>query len=230
MDNTGNAYVTGVTDAASFDDFPTGALDPAGPFQPERVQGSSTDAFVTKINPAGTKLVYSTFLGGRAFDRGNGIAVDNTGNAYVTGVTDAASFDDFPTGALDPAGPFQPERVQGSSTDAFVTKINPAGTKLVYSTFLGGREFARGNGIAVDNAGNAYVTGFTDFASIDDFPTAAQDPAGPVQPKRVQSSVIDVFVAKISEGNDDREVEAEEEEGVGGCFIGAVLFRIGYGK
>jgi hypothetical protein len=113
------------------------------------------NAFVTKVNPAGTSLVYSTYLGGSGKgsngDRGNGIAVDGSGNAYVTGSTYSA---DFPL--QDP--------IQSSfagTMAAFVTKVNPAGTAWVYSTFLGGAGYSLGSGIAVDPAGNAFVTGDT---------------------------------------------------------------------
>ena len=83
---------------------------------------------MTKINAAGSALVYSTYLGGSGNDYGNGIAVDGSGNAYVTGSTESTN---FPT-----ANPLQASN--GGSSDAFVTKINAAGSALVYSTYLGG--------------------------------------------------------------------------------------------
>ena len=98
-------------------------------------------------------LVYSTYLGGSSDDEGTGIAVDSSGNAYVTGVTQST---DFPT-----AHPLQ--AVYGGGMvygDAFVAKLNPAGSALVYSTYLGGSGVDEGTGIAVDSAGNAYVTGY----------------------------------------------------------------------
>ena len=117
------------------------------------------DMFVTKLNPAGSALVYSTFLGGSDFESGGGLKVDAAGNAYVAGLTGSA---DFPTtpGAFDttPAG------------DAFITKLNPAGSALVYSTALGGSEGESANAVTVDAAGNAWVTGSTSSA---DFPTSA---------------------------------------------------------
>jgi hypothetical protein len=150
VDGAGNAYVTGFTFSA---DFPTtpGAFDTT--FNP-----GTFDAFVTKLNPAGSALVYSTYLGGASTDQGFGIAVDAAGNAYVTGWTVSA---DFPTtpGAFD---------TTAAGADAFVTKLNPAGSALVYSTYLGGASTDQGFGIAVDGAGNAYVTGLTVSA---DFPT-----------------------------------------------------------
>jgi hypothetical protein len=121
-------------------------------------------------------LVYSTYLGGSGVDEGNGIAVDNSGNAYVTGVTGSLN---FPT-----ANPLQASRGGGFAFglfNAFVTKINAAGSALVYSTYLGGSSgYDIGQGIAVDGSGNAYLTGYTgstDFRLLCTPPTwAAADP------------------------------------------------------
>jgi hypothetical protein len=143
VDAAGNAYVTGGTSSNNFPTTP-------GAFQ--RVPGGDDDAFVTKLNPTGSALVYSTYLGGSGFDDPSGIAIDTTGNAYVTGGTDS----DFPT----TPGAFQPS-FGGGFGDGFVTKLNATGSALVYSTFLGGSEFDVGLSIAVEAAGNAYVTGFT---------------------------------------------------------------------
>lgn len=169
-DGRGNAYVTGV---ARSPDFPT----TAGAFQricsTAPVFGFCTIAFVTKINPAGTSLVYSTLLGGA--DRGpfepggwsgtgRGIAVDEYGFAYVTGESFVS---DFPT----TPGSFKPATVSGN---AFVTKLNLDGTGLVYSTYLGGNVTPAGgqgyefvSDIEVDAVGNAYVAGTT---ASSDFP------------------------------------------------------------
>ena len=148
LDGAGNAYVTGWTESANFPTTPGAfqtTLLPAG--------GSGVTisaAFATKLNPAGTGLVYSTFLGGSQGAMGNGIAVDNAGDAYVTGQVAST---DFPT----TAGAYQSYDAGG--WDAFVTKFNPAGSALVYSTYLGGSTQDVGNAIAVDSVGNAYVTG-----------------------------------------------------------------------
>ena len=152
VDSAGDAYVTGTTYST---DFPT----TAGAFQTSLGGGGNGDAFVTKLNPTGTALVYSTYLSGTNYDGCNGIAVDTAGNAYVTGDTTST---DFPT----TTGAFQTTYRGGG--DAFVTKLNSTGTALVYSTFLGGTNGDGGLGIAVDTAGNAYVTGDT---TSTDFPT-----------------------------------------------------------
>ncbi len=149
VDADGNVYVTGVTNSL---DFPTNV-----PFQP--ATGGFHDAFISKLNPVGNGLLYSTYLGGSGEDSGDGIALDSSGNAYVTGGT--ASLD-FPT-----AKPLHP--VHLGIDDAFVTKLNSAGSALVYSTFLGGSGSDTGEGIAVDSVGSAYIVGTTNSA---DFPTA----------------------------------------------------------
>src|SRR5205807_465473 len=118
--------------------------------------GSSQNAFVTKINAAGTALVYSTYLGGTGMDAGKGIAVDAAGAAYVTGYTQSS---DFTAGCTDSCMVLN--GTLGGVQDAFVTKLDPTGSALVYSTYLGGSDYDGGSGIAVDSAGAAYVTGYT---------------------------------------------------------------------
>jgi len=172
VDASGNTYVTGYTGSG---DFPT---------TPEAFQtspGVGGDAFVTKLNVAGSALVYSTYLGGDNPEWTNGIAVDATGNAYVTGFTVSS---DFPT---------TPETIQtsygGGNSDAFVTKFNADGKTLAYSTYLGGGNYEVANGIALDGAGNAYVTGYT--GSSDFFTTS-----GAFQTSYGGGN-SDAFVAKI---------------------------------
>ena len=156
VDTSGNAYVTGHTESA---DFPTtpGAFD-------RNLDGFKEDIFVTKLNAAGSALLYSTYLGGIGRDLGYGIAVDGTGNAYITGQTD---FIDFPT------TPDAFDRSHNGQEDAFVTKLDTAGSSLVYSTYLGGGGQEIGFGITVDHASNAYLTGVTDST---DFPTTPSAP------------------------------------------------------
>src|ERR1017187_6500325 len=139
VDNSGSAYVAGYTTST---DFPT-----MNPLQPAKA-GGDTDAFVAKLSPEGSALIYSTYLGGSRNDYGWGIAVDSLGNAYITGNTTST---DFPT-----MNPLQPAEADGGGDgDAFVAKLNPTGSALVYSTYLGGGGNYTGSGIAVDNSGNA---------------------------------------------------------------------------
>jgi hypothetical protein len=163
VDSSGSAYVTGLTNSfgfptenpiqASCDDcgYSTGVL-------------SDGDAFVTKFSPDGSSLMYSTYLGGSEADWGQAIAVDSSGSAYVTGLTQST---DFPT-----SNPFQAANASilltTTGANAFVAKLNPSGSALVYSTYLGGADEDYGAGIAVDSNGSAYVTG---FAQSHNFPT-----------------------------------------------------------
>jgi hypothetical protein len=151
VDSVGNAYVTGETPSSN---FPT-----KNPLQPANDGGG--EAFVTKIDPSGSALVYSTYLGGSGAEVGRGIAVDSAGNAYVSGFTNST---DFPT-----KNPLQANN-GGGSNDAFVAKITLAGSALVYSTYLGGNGDDKGTAIAVDNSGDAYVTG---VAGSSNFPTTS---------------------------------------------------------
>ncbi|HEV2492095.1 MAG TPA: choice-of-anchor D domain-containing protein [Terriglobia bacterium] len=153
VDSSGNAYVAGETFSS---DFPTtsGAFD--------RTYAGAGDAFVLKLSANGSALVYSTFLGGSATDEACGVAVDSLGDAYVTGRTYSTN---FPT-----ASPIQASNGGNNDADAFVTELNAAGSSLVYSTYLGGSGPDKGAAIAVDAAGNAYVTGFTKST---DFPLAS---------------------------------------------------------
>jgi hypothetical protein len=169
VDRAGNAYLTGYTLST---DFPT--LAAAYPDA-----GGGTDAFVTKLNPAGTERVYSTYLGGSGGDSGNSVAVDISGNAYVTGTTSSV---DFPISE----GAFQ--TTSGGGFDAFVTKLNALGTAQVYSTYLGGSDSDGGNSVAVDISGNAYVTGSTSSVDFWISEGASQTASG---------GGIDAFVTKV---------------------------------
>jgi hypothetical protein len=175
VDSSGSAYLTGNTFSP---DFPT-----VNAFQPTLVsaQGSlRDDAFVTKLNPSGTAFVYSTFLGGSNFDQGIAIAVDGSGNAYITG---GASSPEFPI-----YNAFQP--TQNSAVHGFLTKLNATGSGLVYSTFLGGDG---GLAIAVDSSENVYVAGDTSSPS---FPTA-----NPLQ-STFGGGPYDAFITKINSNGD----------------------------
>ena len=141
LDCSGNAYITGYTDPAS---FPT-----RNPIQASNA--GLWDAFVTKINAAGSALVYSTYLGGSGFEYGLGIATDSKGNAYVTGPTYSTN---FPT-----KNPIQASNA--GMMDTFITKINAAGSALIYSTYFGGSFNDYAEAIALDSNRNAYITGYT---------------------------------------------------------------------
>jgi Beta-propeller repeat len=172
VDGAGNIYVTGQTASAN---YPT----TAGVF--DRGYNNNTDVFVTKLDSSGSTIVYSTFIGGSAFDSGNGIAVDASGAAYVAGFSGSLNY---------PTTPGSFDTTQNGGSDAFVTKLDPTGSRLEYSTYLGGAGFSfeGANGIAVDHEGSAYVTGFTGSAVY---------PATPGAHDTTHNGRNDVFVTKL---------------------------------
>lgn len=184
IDPAGNAYVTGFTQSL---DFPmVNALQPRiGDANPASQKGG--DGFVAKLNPSGSGLVYSTYLGGSAYDVASGIAVDSAGNAYVTGYTSSS---DFPV-----VNPLQSSYggadANGTAIgDAFVAKLNASGSALLYSSYVGGGGDEEARSIAVDSAGNAYITGYT---TSSDFPIT-----NPLQ--AAISGSADAFVTKVGTG------------------------------
>ncbi len=175
VDQAGNAYATGTTAST---DFPTAnAIQPA-------LRGSS-DAFVTKINSSGSALVYSTYLAGSAGAAGVGIAADSAGSAYVTGPTNST---DFPVvNAIQP--------INGGFVDAFVTKFTPNGGAIDFSTYLGGLNEDQAVAIAVDGAGSAYITGFTNSKK---FPATLLAFQQSLKKNKAFPSAADAFITKIA--------------------------------
>jgi hypothetical protein len=160
VDSSGNAYVTGWTKSTNFPILNQYMSDPGDSF--------NEDAFVAKLDTTQsgtTSLLYSTYLGGNSGDFGYGIALDSSGNAYVTGYTDSADFPTLNQYQTDPTD---------TAADVFVTKLDTTqsgSTSLLYSTYLGGNSGDSGYGIALDSSGNAYVAGITEST---DFPTLNQ--------------------------------------------------------
>jgi hypothetical protein len=169
VDTDGNAYITGETDS---EDFPV-MIGPG-----LTLCGFHDDVFVLKLNASGTALIYSGYIGGSQDDWGNGIAIDNLGNAYVTGT---AMSSDFPV----VVGPGLTSKGNG---DAFVAKVDTSGTHLVYCGYIGGTLRDEGNGIAVDGSGHAYIAGTT---MSSDFPVV-------VGPGLTSKGPGDAFVAKVN--------------------------------
>ena len=155
VDSKGNAYVTGSTISSDFPTTPR-ANDTS-------YNGGTADVFVLKLNSSGSKLIYSTFIGGIYTDEGLDMAIDTTSNVFVSGYTTSL---DFPTtpGAFD-------TKLNGNNLTGFVFKLNWNGSALIYSTFLGGTELDLGTGIAIDSTGNAFVSGWT---MSSDFPTTLE--------------------------------------------------------
>ena len=169
VDAAGEAHVSGYTASV---DFPT----TTGAFQ-QYYGGGSYDGFLAKLNGAGSALVYATYLGGMANDTAAAVALDPSGNIYVTGQTQSTN---FPT--------VNPLQATSSEGDAFVVKMSAAG-QVEYSTYLGGTGLTNGTGIAADAAGNAYVTGSTDTS---DFPVTANAYQG------VNNGLYNAFVATLN--------------------------------
>jgi hypothetical protein len=203
-DASGNAYITGQTSST---DFPVTAGS-------SLTFGGSQDAFVAKVNADGTELVYSGCIGSSGDEEGHGIAVDGSGSAYVTGWTFAGSAtSDFPVVV-------GPDLTYNGSQDVFVAKLNAAGTAFIYCGFIGGWANDMGKAIAVDGAGNAYVTG----RAASDFPVK-------VGPDLTHNEWYDVFVAKVNAagtdlvyagyigGWDDEEGEGIAVDGSGNAYV-----------
>lgn len=228
VDSMGNAYVTGESTSS---DFPV----TLGAFQEDSPSIDSSSAFAAKLNPDGSQLIYSTFLGGTNDDEGTGIAVDIHGNAYVTGETASPDFpitlgafqEDFPSdfNTVEPPDENDELELQQNTVDSvFVTKLSTDGSSLIYSTFLGGSDDDEGSDIAVDDMGNAYVTGET---TSENFPTTL----GAFQ-ETSRGGVDDVFVTKLNSngsaliystllsGSDDDEARSIAIDRMGNAYVG----------
>jgi hypothetical protein len=154
VDETGSAYVIGISDSTNFPTTP-------GAFQPADPDSGKFDATVTKLDPSGSRLVYSTYLGGSADDFGFGIAVDAEGSAHVTQGTFST---DFPT----TPDAFQRVDPDAATQDSYLAKLDPAGSRLLYSTYMGGNGEDFGTTVAVDARGGVYMATRT---TSTDFPT-----------------------------------------------------------
>jgi hypothetical protein len=178
VDAAGNAYITGITQSP-----PPGFPTVVGP---DLTINGSDDAFVAKVNAAGTALVYSGYIGGAAADQGYAIAVDNAGNAYVAGRTSSLE-NTFPVVG-------GPDSVANGGADAFIAKVNASGATLGFAGYLGGLFTDQAFGIAVDAVGNTYVTGETD-STESSFPVLAG-------PDVSYNNATDAFIAKYNDFQD----------------------------
>jgi uncharacterized protein (AIM24 family) len=172
LDLSGNAYITGYTSSSNYNITP-------GAFQ-TTISGSS-DVFVTKLNNTGSALIYSTYIGGSNNDYAYAIAIDPSGNAYITGTTESTDFDITP-------GAFQ-SGFAGGFKDVFVTKLNSTGTALIYSTYVGGNGGDIAQDINIDASGNAFITGDTKSTDYDITPGVFQ---------AANAGNSDVFVTKLN--------------------------------
>ena len=178
VDGSGNAYVAGYTTSSEAQGLPVTV-------GPDLTFNGTTDVFVAKVNAAGTALVYCGYVGGSNIEFPTGIAVDGSGSAYVSGYGLSTEADGFPVTV-------GPDLTQNGSYDAFVAKINAAGTALVYCGFIGGSGLDAVAGVAVDGSGNAYVFGETSSTEAQGFPV------GGGLDSTYNGGVQDAFVAKIN--------------------------------
>lgn len=177
VDTDGNAYVTGAVQYSGLYPIEFPAIG-----GPDLTYNGSNDAFVVKVNAAGTALVYAGFIGGSGADLSYGIAVDSNSNAYIAGYTTSTQAS-FPV-------TIGPDLTPNGYEDAFIAKVNASGTSLVYAGYIGGNSDDRGFDIAVDTNGNAYVTGQTHSNEVT-FPIVGG-------PDLTFSGTSDAFVAKVN--------------------------------
>lgn len=186
VDVNGNAYIAGFTHSTDFPVTP-GAFQTTNPTAGSTYGQDAGAGFVTKLNNAGTELIYSTYIGGNTLDVIQGLALDASGSAFVIGNT---ADSDFPTttNAFQAVPPAPPTTTNQSG---FVVKLNPAGTGLVYSTYLSGGDGDWPTAIALDKAGEAYVTGWT------------TSPAFPITPNVIQTSMQTTEAGFVTKLNSD---------------------------
>jgi hypothetical protein len=170
VDSAGAAYVVGETWSV---DFPK-------TFTISNSAGNG-DAFIIKLNPSGTGVLYATYFGGSARDSARGVAVDSAGNAYVTGFTNSSNFPATAGGYRSPSL---------GQADAFVIKVNASGSALVYSALIGGGKSDYATGIAIDPSGSAYIAGYTSSVA---FPVTSSG-----FQKSFGGGLQDAFVAKLN--------------------------------
>jgi uncharacterized protein (TIGR03437 family) len=195
VDGQGNAYVTGWTRSANFP-ASAGSLQTALRGEGGETRYPSGDAFVTKINPSGSAAVYSTYLGGSLDDRGLAIAVDSTGNAWVTGNTLSTDFPVSADARQTRFGGAAPEDFLVTG-DAFVTQLNPAGTRVLYSTYHGGGSNDLGYTVAIARDGGVFVAGSTGSKNLFATPGALSSLGGAGDP--ADAPFGDVFLLRVGE-------------------------------
>nr|WP_160396064.1 SBBP repeat-containing protein [Paenibacillus sp. MMS18-CY102] len=213
VDAEGNAYVTGVTTSLNFP-LPTGAL--------QLTDGGQSKVFVVKLNASGSELMYTALLSGSTSSTPTGLALDSSGNAYISGYTSAANFPTTP-GALRP-------QYNGASVDAFVAKLNATGSALVYSTFLGGSSNNIANGIAVGPQGDAYIGGNTLSA---DFPTTAGAFTVPVSNQtgfvsRLNPDGTQLILSALLGGSDDDNIQGIALDHLGNIYVTGTTYSANY--
>jgi len=189
LDGSGNAYVVGNTDSHE-STFPV-------KLGPSLIHAFGSDGFVAKVKADGTGLDYCGFIGGDNYDYAQAVAVDGSGNAYIVGTT----YSNDPTFPVTVG----PDLTRNGAGDAYIAKLNPAGTAFIYCGYIGGADDDQGYGVTLDGMGNVYAAGFTESAE-DTFPVA-------VGPDLSQNNSRDAFIAKINEGVTDSGIKVTSPNG-----------------
>ncbi|MCC7431465.1 SBBP repeat-containing protein [bacterium] len=207
VDGSGNCYVTGYTGSSGFYTS-VGAYDTS-------FNGGNYDVFVTKLNSTGSSLDYSTFIGGSGDDEGFSLSVDGSGNCYVTGFAS-------PTGFPATAGAYDTS-FNGVNNDVFVTKLNSAGSSLLYSTYLGGSSDDQGFSLSVDGTGNCYVTGYTGsnnfLATAGAFDTSYNGSISDVFLTKLNSTGSSLLYSTFLGGSDWDYGRSLSVDGSGNCYV-----------
>jgi hypothetical protein len=218
-DAEGNTYITGDSDSLNYPVL--------NAFQSQHASGADSDAVITKLNAAGTALVYSTYLGGTGEDTGQSIAVDSSGSAYVTGYTCSSDFPvtsgAYKTTLTVPAG-----CNNFANLDVFLTKLAPSGSSLAYSTYYGGSVTQLASGIALDKSGNAYFVGETLSPDLPVTPGAVQPTYGGTGPlgfgdafaAEINASGSELVYSTYLGGSGDDEAFAVTVDTKGNTYVG----------
>ena len=213
IDAAGNAYLTGVTDDGSFTSI----------VGPDTGHNFGEDAFVTKVKPVPTAgnspLAYSGFIGGSGNETGFDIAVDGKGNAYITGVTTSTQTT-FPVTV-------GPDVTHNGAQDAFIVRVSGGGATFSYSGYIGGSAGDGGNGITIDAAGNAYISGFVSSTQTS-FPVTVgpdlmQNGGQDAFVTKVFSDVVNFTVNSVSDGSDSNLADGACDDGTGFCTLRAAI-------
>ncbi|MBI4852719.1 MAG: SBBP repeat-containing protein [Acidobacteria bacterium] len=187
VDEAGNAYIVGSTSSTN---FPT-----SSPLQ-RSFGGGPFDVFVAKFNPKATSLIYATYFGGSSIDQGFDIAVDSSGSVYITGLTVSSNFPN--------QNAIQPKK-GGGVFDAFITKLNPAGNNLVYSTYLGGNDDDQAFSLAINSSGAVFVTGSTSSRNFPGIQGTSLSGASDSFITQINSQGNQIIYSRFLGGSDEEE-------------------------
>ncbi|MGE5458438.1 MAG: SBBP repeat-containing protein, partial [Methanococcaceae archaeon] len=210
VDNLGFAFLTGMTNSS---DFPV----TNGAFQ--TIYKGNYDVFITKLNLTGNSLVYSTFIGGSNNDTPYSIVIDTSGNAYISGETNSVNF---------PIVPGSYQTFNNGNNDAFITKLNPTGNSLMYSSYLGGLSNDQGRGTAIDNSFNSYILGYTNSTNYPVTPGAFQTTSNGAPEVFLTKLNLDLLPLKVTVPNGGEIWKGGEVKSIAWEAVGVSNIKIQY--